>query len=87
MNQLLLFLINHGWAARLLPPRSLTGCIDDATKCIAAAAAVAAADASTCSSRLGCQVVATKELDGLRVKIPSATRNFYVSEEQQQEQK
>ncbi|KAF6258468.1 putative adrenodoxin [Scenedesmus sp. NREL 46B-D3] len=30
------------------------------------------------TSRLGCQVVATKELDGLRVKIPSATRNFYV---------
>lgn len=37
-------------------------------------------------SRLGCQVIATKELDGLRVKIPSATRNFYVSEEQQQQQ-
>lgn len=30
------------------------------------------------TSRLGCQVIATKELDGLRVKIPSATRNFYV---------
>jgi len=34
---------------------------------------------------LGCQVIATKELDGLRVKIPAATRNFYVSEEQQQD--
>lgn len=30
------------------------------------------------TSRLGCQVVASKELDGLRVKIPAATRNFYV---------
>jgi hypothetical protein len=32
------------------------------------------------SSRLGCQVIAAKELDGLRVKLPSATRNFYVSQ-------
>lgn len=32
------------------------------------------------SSRLGCQVIAAKDLDGLRVKLPSATRNFYVSE-------
>lgn len=31
-------------------------------------------------SRLGCQVIAAKELDGLKVKLPSATRNFYVSE-------
>eukprot|EP00775_Hariotina_reticulata_P011960 gene11960-12103_t len=38
------------------------------------------------TSRLGCQVIATKELDGLRVRIPSATRNFYVSEEQQPKQ-
>lgn len=30
------------------------------------------------TSRLGCQVVATKELDGLRLAIPSATRNFAV---------
>ena len=29
-------------------------------------------------SRLGCQIIAAKELDGLRVKIPSATRNFAV---------
>ena len=29
-------------------------------------------------SRLGCQVIAAKELDGLRVRIPSATRNFAV---------
>jgi hypothetical protein len=39
-----------------------------------------------CRSRLGCQVVASKELDGLRVRIPAATRNFYVSEQQQQQQ-
>jgi ferredoxin-2, mitochondrial len=31
-----------------------------------------------CRSRLGCQVIAAKELDGLKVKLPSATRNFYV---------
>lgn len=30
------------------------------------------------TSRLGCQVVAAKELDGLRVRIPGATRNFAV---------
>lgn len=27
---------------------------------------------------MGCQVIAAKELDGLRVRIPSATRNFAV---------
>ena len=32
----------------------------------------------TDTSRLGCQVKATKELDGLKVRIPSATRNFAV---------
>lgn len=31
-----------------------------------------------CRSRLGCQVLAEKDLDGLRVRIPSATRNFAV---------
>lgn len=30
------------------------------------------------TSRLGCQVVVTKELDGLKVRVPAATRNFYV---------
>eukprot|EP00891_Asterochloris_glomerata_P007789 jgi/Astpho2/7789/Aster-06080 len=30
------------------------------------------------TSRLGCQIIASKELDGLKVKIPSATRNFAV---------
>ncbi|CAN6808967.1 unnamed protein product, partial [Brassica oleracea] len=29
-------------------------------------------------SRLGCQVIARPELDGLRLAIPSATRNFAV---------
>ncbi|KAI8464435.1 MAG: ferredoxin, adrenodoxin-like protein [Monoraphidium minutum] len=32
----------------------------------------------TDTSRLGCQVIAAKDLEGLRVKLPSATRNFYV---------
>jgi ferredoxin len=32
----------------------------------------------TDTSRLGCQIKATKDLDGLRVRIPSATRNFAV---------
>lgn len=31
-----------------------------------------------CSSRLGCQIKATKDLDGITVRIPSATRNFAV---------
>ena len=29
----------------------------------------------TATSRLGCQIVMTQELDGLRVKLPSSTRN------------
>lgn len=32
----------------------------------------------TDTSRLGCQVIAKPELDGMHVKIPSATRNFAV---------
>jgi ferredoxin len=34
--------------------------------------------ALTETSRLGCQIIASKELDGIVVRIPSATRNFYV---------
>lgn len=30
----------------------------------------------TYTSRLGCQVILTKELDGMRIKLPSATRNI-----------
>lgn len=30
------------------------------------------------NSRLSCQIILTKELDGLVVRLPSATRNFYV---------
>lgn len=30
------------------------------------------------TSRLGCQVIAAPELDGLVVRLPSATRNFAV---------
>lgn len=30
------------------------------------------------TSRLGCQIICSKELDGLKVKIPGATRNFAV---------
>ncbi|CAI5466785.1 unnamed protein product [Closterium sp. Yama58-4] len=30
------------------------------------------------TSRLGCQVIATKDLNGLCLKLPSATRNFAV---------
>lgn len=29
-------------------------------------------------SRLGCQVIATPELDGVRLALPAATRNFAV---------
>jgi len=30
------------------------------------------------TSRLGCQIIVTKEMDGLEIEIPQATRNFYV---------
>lgn len=30
------------------------------------------------NSRLGCQIVLTKELDGIELQLPTATRNFYV---------
>lgn len=30
------------------------------------------------NSRLGCQIILTKELDGIEVTLPKATRNFYV---------
>ncbi|XP_059472782.1 adrenodoxin-like protein 1, mitochondrial [Neocloeon triangulifer] len=29
-------------------------------------------------SRLGCQIILNKNLEGLRVQLPSATRNFYI---------
>ena len=32
----------------------------------------------THTSRLGCQIILTEELDGLRVSLPSATRNMMV---------
>lgn len=32
------------------------------------------------TSRLGCQVVMSKDLDGLRVKLPSMTRNLQASD-------
>lgn len=35
----------------------------------------------TPTSRLGCQVLSAPALDGMRVRLPSATRNFYVGEE------
>lgn len=30
----------------------------------------------THTSRLGCQIILTKELDGMRIQVPSATRNI-----------
>ena len=30
------------------------------------------------TSRLGCQVKVTKDMEGMTVQIPSASRNFYV---------
>jgi ferredoxin len=30
------------------------------------------------NSRLGCQIILTKELEGLELELPQATRNFYV---------
>ena len=32
----------------------------------------------TTSSRLGCQVLVTEEMAGMEVRVPAATRNFYV---------
>ena len=32
----------------------------------------------THTSRLGCQIILTKELDGMRVIVPSATRNISI---------
>ena len=34
--------------------------------------------ALTPTSRLGCQMILTPDLEGLRVHLPAATRNFYV---------
>lgn len=30
------------------------------------------------NSRLGCQIILTKELEGMELQLPKATRNFYV---------
>lgn len=30
------------------------------------------------TSRLGCQIVATKDMEGVTIQLPKATRNFYV---------
>jgi ferredoxin len=30
------------------------------------------------NSRLGCQIIITKELSGIRLRLPRATKNFYV---------
>uniref|UniRef100_A0A336K2I9 CSON012025 protein n=1 Tax=Culicoides sonorensis TaxID=179676 RepID=A0A336K2I9_CULSO len=30
------------------------------------------------NSRLGCQIILTKEMEGMTLKLPKATRNFYV---------
>jgi ferredoxin-2, mitochondrial len=32
----------------------------------------------TPTSRLGCQIILTPELDGIKVQLPKATRNFAV---------
>jgi len=32
----------------------------------------------TPTSRLGCQVIITEEMDGITIQVPAATRNFYV---------
>lgn len=30
------------------------------------------------NSRLGCQIILTKEMEGLELQLPMATKNFYV---------
>ena len=37
----------------------------------------------THTSRLGCQVKVTKEMENMIVKLPSATRNFYVDKKKE----
>jgi len=32
----------------------------------------------THTSRLGCQIILTKELDGMKIKVPSTTRNISI---------
>lgn len=32
----------------------------------------------TTTSRLGCQVIVNEEMDGMKVTLPTLTRNFYV---------
>ncbi|MCF8462445.1 MAG: ferredoxin family 2Fe-2S iron-sulfur cluster binding protein [Rickettsiaceae bacterium] len=32
----------------------------------------------TSTSRLGCQIIVTEELDGMRIKVPSTTRNINI---------
>ena len=32
----------------------------------------------TLTSRLGCQIKVNKDMEGMTVRLPSATRNFYV---------
>ena len=32
----------------------------------------------TMTSRLGCQIVVSPELEGIKIQLPAATRNFYV---------
>mmetsp|Transcript_20068 Transcript_20068/g.24596 ORF Transcript_20068/g.24596 Transcript_20068/m.24596 type:complete len:166 (+) Transcript_20068:52-549(+) len=32
----------------------------------------------TDTSRLGCQIIVTEDMDGIVINVPSATRNFYV---------
>ena len=32
----------------------------------------------THTSRLGCQIIVTEELDGMRIKVPSTTRNINI---------
>ena len=32
----------------------------------------------TPTSRLGCQVIITEEMNGITIQLPAATRNFYV---------
>lgn len=39
------------------------------------------------TSRLGCQVVMSKEIDGLVVKLPSMTRNLQASDFAEKEKK
>ena len=77
-----------GFPPPFLHPRGQTPSLDPplynfrlSLQCVPVSLPHACPPHATHRSRLGCQVITSKEIDGIRVRIPSASRNFYVSAE------